>query len=199
MNRCFQSFLTLAALAAFPAAALAAGDAHTDTQGAIATVKQGVATGVTALVVFAIVFAVLAVKVWPTITKALDERAAKIRDEIEAAEMARQQAKDALEQYQKSLADARAEAQKMIDSARQQQQVVAAQLKAQSDAELNAMREKARKDIESAKRAAIAEIYQESTNLATLMAGKILKRNLTAADTQGLIEESVQQLASAKN
>jgi F-type H+-transporting ATPase subunit b len=69
-----------------------------------------VATAITALVVFAVVFAVLATKVWPTITKGLDERANKITGEIEAAENARKQAKDALEQYQQSLKQARAEA-----------------------------------------------------------------------------------------
>lgn len=198
MNRRFQGFLTLAALAALPAAALAA-DPHADTQGAIATVKQGVATGVTALVVFAIVFAVLAAKVWPTITKALDERAAKIRDEIEAAEMARQQAKDALEEYQQSLQQARAEAQKMIDQARAQQTALAAELKAKSDIELAANRERALRDIESARKAAVADIYGEATNLATTMAGKILKRQMNPGDMNGLIEESVQQLQSMKN
>ena len=67
----------LAAVAG-PALALAA-DEH-DKQGSIATTKQGVFTAATALVVFAIVFAVLAAKVWPVITRALDERADKIKN-----------------------------------------------------------------------------------------------------------------------
>lgn len=165
---------------------------------AMPNVKQGLFTAVTALVVFAIVFAVLATKVWPVITKGLDERAAKIKEEIEAAEFARHQAKDALEQYQKSLADARAEAQKMIDAARQQQQQIAAQLRAQADVELNAMREKARKDIEAAKRAAVAEIYTHAAGLGTMIAGKVLKRHITDADTQGLVDESLKQLQTAR-
>ena len=50
------------------------GEAH-EAVGAIPTQSQGIASAVTALVVFALVFAVLAVKVWPTISTALDERA----------------------------------------------------------------------------------------------------------------------------
>src|SRR5438128_430465 len=73
---------------------------------AIPSVEQGLVTGLTALIVFGIVFAVLAVKVWPAISKGLDERANKIRGEIAAAEAARKQAKEALEQYERSLAQA---------------------------------------------------------------------------------------------
>lgn len=195
--------LTLAALPAITLAAdehaAAAGEHAHETQGAIANVKQGLYTGVTALVVFMIVFTVLAVKVWPAITKGLDDRARKIKDEIESAEMARKQAKDALEQYQSSLAQARVEAQKEIDKARSQATAIAAELKAKADVELGQMREKAMRDIENARRAAVAEIYVESANLAAIMAGKILKREVNAGDRQRLVEESVRQLEGARN
>src|SRR5262245_15638973 len=99
------------ACAAAPLVALAqehAAEGH-EAVGARPSPKPGIASAVTALVVFALVFAVLAVKVWPVIVRALDERAEKIRSEIAAAEAARKQAKDALEQYERSLAGARAE------------------------------------------------------------------------------------------
>jgi F-type H+-transporting ATPase subunit b len=179
-------------LSAYPALAA-------ETLEAIPSAKQGWVTGLTAVIVFAIVAAILHLKVWPVIASALDARNAKIREEIEAAEMARQQAKDALEEYQQSLAQARAEAQKMIEQARAQQTALAASLKAQADAELAAMRDRARKDIEAAKRAAVAEVYAEASNLGAMIAGKILKRQVTPADTQALVEESVQQLATMKN
>ncbi|CAG0966839.1 F-type H+-transporting ATPase subunit b [Phycisphaerales bacterium] len=211
MNRLMNSFVAAASLLT-PLAALAqegheaasaaghSAEAHAAPSAApISGIAEGVATGLTALIVFALVFAVIAVKIWPTIAKGLDDRANKIREEIEAAEMARQQAKDALEEYQKSLADARAEAQKMIDAARQQQTALAAELKAQSDADLAALRDRARRDIETAKRTAVAEIYSEAANLGTMIASKILKRNVSGADTQSLVDESVKQLAAMKN
>lgn len=193
-----SSRLAFLAHAACPALALAAEEAHEKVE-AIANVKQGVYTAVTALVVFAIVFAVLAVKVWPTITKALDERANKIKSEIEAAESARKQAKDALDQYQASLSQARAEAQKEIDKARAQAQVIASELRAKADVELAALREKALKDIEAARRAAVADLYSESANLATAMAGKILQREVSSGDRQKLLDESLAQLQNSRN
>jgi F-type H+-transporting ATPase subunit b len=170
-----------------------------ETQGLIASVSQGVVSSVATLVVFGLVFGVLATAVWPKILKGLKDRENKIREEIESAEMARQQAKDALEQYQKSLADARAEATKMLETTRAQQAQLAADLKAKADVELTAMRERALKDIESAKRAAVSELYSQSSQLAAIMAGKILRRSVTAEDSQRLLEESIQQLQSGRN
>ncbi|QOJ00232.1 MAG: F0F1 ATP synthase subunit B [Phycisphaeraceae bacterium] len=166
---------------------------------AIPSISQGVASALTALVVFGIVFAVLSVKVWPAITKALDERANKIRDEIEAAELARRQAKEALEQYQKSLADARAEAQRMIEQAKAENNNYRVTLKAQADAEIAALRQQATRDIEAAKRAAIGDLYQHAASLATVAAGRILKREITPGDQGRLIEESLGQLQGMKN
>ena len=157
---------------------------------------QGVMPAIVTFVVFAIVLAVLATKVWPVIAKGLKDRESKILQEIESAEMARKQAKDALEQYQKSLADARAEAQKMIEATRAQQGALAAELKAKADVELNQMRERALRDIESAKRAAVQEIYSTYTGAATQIASKILRRAINPADTQQLVEESLAQLQS---
>ncbi len=176
-----------------------AAEEPSDKQGAIASVKQGVYSAATALVVFALVFAVLAVKVWPTITKALDERADKIKSEIETAEQARKDAKSALDQYQQSLAQARAEAQKEIDRARAQATQIASELKAKADVELGAMRSKAMQDIETAKRTAVAEIYSEAANLATAVAGKILRREVSAGDRQKLVDESLAQLQGLKS
>ncbi len=191
--------LVLLASVATPIVAFAQehGAAHEEI-GALPTAKQGVWTGVTAIAVFAVVLAVLATKVWPTIAKALDERADKIKSEIAAAEAARKQAKDALEQYEKSLADARAEAQRMLEKTKAQQQALADELRAKADVELSAMRDRARRDIETAKRAAIAEIYDEAANAATAIAAKILQREVSSRDQQRLIEETVGQLQAAR-
>jgi F-type H+-transporting ATPase subunit b len=187
------------AAAALPALAALGADEHGDVQGAIATTKQGVFTAVTALVVFGLVFAILAVKVWPVIVRGLDERADKIRSEIESAEQARRQAKEALEQYQQSLAQARDEAKKMLDATKAQQSVLAAELRAKADAELADLRDRARRDIDAAKRAAIAEIYTTTANLAADMAGKILQRQWSPGDQQRMVEDSLRELQAKAN
>ncbi len=172
------------------------GESH-EAVGAIPTKEQGIATGVTALLVFILVLAVLGAKVWPSISKGLDEREKKIKGEIEAAEAARRQAKDALESYERSLSEARAEAQQMLDAAKADQQKLTAELKSKAEGELAAMKEKAKREIESAKRAAVAEIYSEAANLATSVAGKILAREINAGDQQRLVNEAVAELSGS--
>jgi F-type H+-transporting ATPase subunit b len=199
--------VALASIVLLPTFAMAADDAAhgggakpaNATQGVIATLDQGVVVGVTALAIFAVVFLMLAVLVWPKILKGLSDRENKIRDEIESAERARRQAKEALEEYQNSLAQARAEAAKMLENTRAQQTALAADLKAKADVELAQMRERATKDIETAKRAAITEIYNQGTEFASALAGKILRREINPNDHRGLMEDSLAQLNAKRN
>lgn len=185
---------TLASLLVCTTPSLTFAAAHAAPAQPIADLKGGLAPAITAIVIFCLVLAVLGAKVWPTITKALDARADKIRNEIEAAEMAQQQARSALEEYQRNLDQARAEAQRMLDQAKSQQQAIAAELKAKADVELNAMREKAKRDIEVAKRAALNDIYAEASGLATSIAGKILQREIGPQDQARLMEQSLQEM-----
>ncbi|MBL4590636.1 MAG: F0F1 ATP synthase subunit B [Phycisphaerales bacterium] len=189
----FAFLLTLTTLALFNARVFAA-DASV-----IESPKGGIAPMITTIVVFVIVAGISAVSIWPKIVGGLDERNAKITGEIAAAEDARKQAKEALNEYEKSLADARAEAQQMLEATKAQQIELAAQLKATAETELTAMREKAKADIDAAKKQALNELYSESITLATVMAGKILQREVTAGDQQRLMEDSLAEMKTAKS
>ncbi len=172
---------------------------HAPKAGVLPTVQEGIVPMIVSILVFVVVLGILSAFVWPKIVAGLDDRANKIKSEIKEAEMARQQAKDALEQYQKSLAEARAESQKMIETAKSQTLTIAADLRAKAELELTQMREQAKRDIEAAKRAAVSELYEQSATLATVLAGKILRRNINAGDQKALIEESLGQLALMKS
>jgi len=148
----------------------------------------------TTLVMFGIVLLVLNAKVWPVIVKALNDRDAKIRKEIEDAEGARKQAAAALNQYEKALAEARTEAAQMLESTKAEQQKMAAELKRKAEAEITALKDAATRDIESAKRAAISEVYAQMSTTATSIASKIIQRELNPDDQARLVEESLAEL-----
>lgn len=189
----------LAAACASAGVALAAGKAggHAEEKaGVLPTIEQGIVPMILTIGVVAVVFAILVVKVWPAIAKGLDDRANKIRDEIEAAELAQQQARAALEQYQKNLDEARAEAQRMLDQAKSQQAAIVAEMKAKAEQEDAIRREKAARDIDAAKRAALNEIYAEASTLATSIASKILQREVSTNDQQRLVEQSLSEMRS---
>ena len=159
--------------------------------------KPQLGLAITALVVFGLAFGALALFVWPKITKGLDDRNQKILGEIKAAEDARAQAKQALAEYEKSLAEAREQANKTIAEARAEAQRVADELKAANERELAERIARAKADIEAAKKAAVADIHANATELASAIAGRILQREINAADQARLVEESIRELESA--
>src|SRR5688500_9306054 len=83
-----------------------AGHAHEVTRAA-GPIDPALLPFITAIVVFGLAFLVLYLLVWPKITKGLDDRDRKIREEIEAAEAARAKANAALAEYERNLASAR--------------------------------------------------------------------------------------------
>ncbi len=153
---------------------------------------------VTTLVVFLLAFGFLYIKVWPKILKGLEDRQNKIRQEIANAEQAREQANAALAKYEKELASARQEANQLIAQARADAKAVAKDLRDRNEAQLVEMKQRATRDLESAKRAAITELHAETATLAADIAGRILKREISAADQLRLVEESLGELAGAQ-
>lgn len=151
--------------------------------------------GLTAIIVFGIAFAILYLKVWPKIVSGLEERQNKIREEIAAAERARAEANSALAEYQSNLAKAREQAEAMIARARADAKVAAEELRHRNEIELSQMKERATSEIDAAKRAAIVELHTHAATLATSIAGKILRREISVDDQQQLVQESLAELA----
>lgn len=154
---------------------------------------------ITAMVVFVLAFGFLYVKVWPKIIKGLDDRDQKIRQEIANAERAREKATAALAEYEKELASARQEANELIAQARADAKAVAKDLRDRNEAELVEMKQRAARDLEGAKRAAITELHAEAASLAADIASRILKREISAEDQQRLVDESLGELAGARD
>ncbi len=151
----------------------------------------------TAAVVFLVSLVILIFKVWPVITKGLDERNEKILGEIKAAEDARSQAKQALSEYEKSLADAREEATKTINEARAEAQRLADEMKASNERDLAERMARAKLDIEAAKKSAVADIHDRAADLAAAVASRILQREISPDDQARLVEESIREMDSA--
>jgi F-type H+-transporting ATPase subunit b len=154
--------------------------------------------GATALVVFSLAFLILWLKVWPNITKGLDEREAKIRNEIKSAEEARAAATAAQKQYEAELEKAQRQAQETIAKATADARAAAEELRRENDKELADMKLRAKREIETAKETAIAELHSHATTLAASMASRILQREISAGDQNRMLEESIAELANVR-
>jgi F-type H+-transporting ATPase subunit b len=159
-------------------------------------IKLDALPAATAIVVFLLAFAFLAIFVWPKIVKGLDDRNNKILGEIRAAEAAQAKAKAAQAEFEKRLEEARAEADRTVRAARAEAERQAEELRATAAKELEDMKNRATQELEGAKRAAISEIHAMAAGLATTVAGKILKREIQPGDQKRLVEESLSELSS---
>jgi F-type H+-transporting ATPase subunit b len=154
---------------------------------------------VVAIVVFAIFFTLLRVLVWPKVIGGLDERSAKIRNEIDAAEKARHEAESAQKKFELKLREAQEEATRTIAEAQATARKVADELRAKNDAELADMKARALADIQSARESAVRELNEHAVALAATMAGKILRREVGPSDQSRLVAESLAELARVRN
>lgn len=134
------------------------------------------------LLTFFVGFTIIALVLWRflygPITGMLDERAEKIRDSLEAADRARDEAASSAERVESELANAWREGQALIAEARE----AAARLRTQEEdrtrAEVEAMLERARDSIQQAQDVAVEEVRKEFADLAILAAERILEQSL---------------------
>ena len=147
-----------------------------------------------AVVLFVLFASILGFVVWPKILGALQAREQKLEGDLVGAEQARQEADAALAEYKGKIAEAQQEAAKVVAEARQAAEQVAAKVKADAEAQAVQLRDRAAAEIESAKDQALSEIYSQTAELSTQIAGRILKREISAQDQQQLVSDSLAEL-----
>jgi F-type H+-transporting ATPase subunit b len=146
------------------------------------------------LVVFLISFLVLRKAVFPRIRDALDARANRINESIDAADKTRQEADQLLADYRQRLKDARGQADEIIARARSAAE--SHERTASEDAKIKReqMLEQTRRDIEAETRRAIQEIRKEVADLTVLATEKVTRKTLTDDDQRRLIEDAMSEL-----
>ena len=99
-----------------------------------------------------------------------------------------------LKEYNVKLATAESQVRELLNNATAEAEKIAASIKLRAQEEVEEIRERATKEIDAARKQATTEVYEQTANLATMMAEKILKRNLNADDQKSLVNESLEKL-----
>lgn len=150
--------------------------------------------GIYTLIVFGLLFWLLGKFAWGPMMKGLDQREATLRQAHTDANVARDEARKALDEVKARLAKTNDEIRAMLDEARRDAQVVKDQMKADAAAEATAERDRMRREIETAKDQAMKDIYEQSVMLAALVSTKAIKREMTPADHARLLDEALVDL-----
>ena len=96
--------------------------------------------------------------------------------------------------YSESVAGARDEAQRIVTDARRSAQDQADAILAEARAEAAVLREKAEADIVSEKKKAVNEIKDEISDIAILIAEKVVEKEITPADHEKLIAQFIDRV-----
>jgi F-type H+-transporting ATPase subunit b len=133
---------------------------------------------VVGLLAFAIVFALFAWKLLPSINKVLDERRASIEGGIEEAEAAKAEAQRVLEEYREQLADARHEAARLRQEAQEQGATLIAEMRAEGQRQKEAIIEAGHAQLEADRKQAAEALRRDVGRIATDLAGRVVGESL---------------------
>jgi F-type H+-transporting ATPase subunit b len=148
------------------------------------------------LLVFAILFFVLSKFAFKPILAAVEGREKDLRDAMEHAKSDRDAAAALMGEQKKQLDAARADAQKIITDGRATAEKMRADLLEQTRSQQTEMLERAKRDIESEKAKAIAELRREAVDLAIAGASKVIEKNLDDAQNRTLVENYLSSIGT---
>jgi F-type H+-transporting ATPase subunit b len=151
-------------------------------------------SAVWSIVLFGLLLLVLGKFVWPPILKGLQDREQRIRNDLDEAAKANKDAKETLAQYESQLAEAQAESRKLIEQARKDADDLRSRMTSETEQQIAQMRQRATEEIRLAKQEAVQDLYAQTAQLATAVAGRILQRQINADDADRLVEQSVKEL-----
>ena len=147
------------------------------------------------IAVFVILFAILYFFAWPNIAMGLKKREEMLSAVKDAADKAKREAEEMSAKLKAEFATANDKVRAMLEEARRDADALRATEREIGQKEAATERDRARREIGAAKDAALQEIYQKAVELATLLSTKAIKKNLTAADHRGLVDEAIAELS----
>jgi F-type H+-transporting ATPase subunit b len=146
------------------------------------------------LLAFGITLYLLNKLAFPRIAAALDRRRVAIEESIQAAERAKQEADELLEEYRARLREAREQADDIVARSRKAAENVADETKVQAAKQREALLANARRDIEHETRRALEELRKEVADLTVMATEKITRKSLNEEDHRRLIEEALSEV-----
>ena len=146
------------------------------------------------IVCFLITLFVLKRYAFGPIQEAIDQRRERIRQSLEEADKAREEARSLLEQHRELIGRAKTDAEEILAEARRVADANERRMRDELEADRQRRLEETRKQIEAETRRALEQIRLEVVDLSLLAATKVTGKALDDADHRRLIDEAVADL-----
>src|SRR3954452_12450071 len=124
----------------------------------------------------------------------IDERRKRIRQSLEEADNAREEARRLLEEHRALIGRARSDAEEILAEARKIADSQRERVREEVEVDRRRRLEETQRPIDQAPAAALGEIRREVANLSLLAAEKITRKSLTDADQRRLIDEALAEI-----
>jgi F-type H+-transporting ATPase subunit b len=184
-----QSAPILGIVAAEPAGSAPVGETHSETVQPDNPVLPVGPELVWSAACFVLLWALLKFWLLKPIVRTMEERSAKIRADLQAADSAKAEASAALTEYERSLASARTEASHIIDEARAQADEERKRIMAATEVEVGGLRAAANAEVAQAKSVALGSLRDEVADIAVQAAEAVVQKRLDAGAQRAIVEE----------
>jgi F-type H+-transporting ATPase subunit b len=139
------------------------------------------------VVIFLALLVILGKYAWGPILAAASTREERIQKALDEAAARQAEAATLLEQHRAQLADARRQVQDMVAEGKTAGERLRKDIEEKARAEAQSTIDRARREIQREKDAAVEELRKESVELALAAAGKLLERKLDAKSDRDLV------------
>lgn len=147
--------------------------------------------GVWALVIFIVLLIVLKKFAWGPIVAGLSAREERINESLEKAQAIEKATRELAETNKQMLDDAQRESQGIIAAARQTAQTTATEITAKAQAEIEAQRDRSKREVALEADKARDMLRTEAVELTLQAAAKLIGKSLTGDDQRRLAEEAL--------
>ncbi|HVU76540.1 MAG TPA: F0F1 ATP synthase subunit B [Gaiellaceae bacterium] len=146
------------------------------------------------IICFLVVLVVLKRYAFGPIQQMIDARRERIEQAITEADNAREEAKNLLEEHRKLIAQAKSESEEILAEARKVGDAQRERVRQETEEDRQRRLEETRRQIDQATVQALGQIRDEVGKLSLAAAEKIVKKSLTDADQQRLIDEALAEI-----
>lgn len=143
---------------------------------------------------FLILLGLLARFAWRPLLDALEQRQEVIRKSLDDARKAKEELQALQAQAAVILADARTEAAGIVSSTRAGAAVFADEMKQKARAEAETIIRHAQREIDAQTARAVQSIRREAIDLSVAVASKILRRDISPADNERLVDDTIREM-----
>lgn len=132
------------------------------------------------------------------VSKMMNDRKEKIQTNIDDANIMKEEAIVLKTQYEDSISNAKEESQKILEASRRRGEELKQNIIAEANNEAELIKDRARRDIEREKSAALQGIQNEALEMGLLIASKLIEKEITIESQEDLMNKFIEEVGNSK-